>query len=145
MINLAFKHSDMQTFMKKMVFALCILVGILVSAIIILRLSGVVQYYVIKSGANEPNISVGSKVFATNLKKPHVRDFICFSAIDNETGKKELVIFRLCATAGDTVQIKKGDLFVNGKYADANTILYRQFIIAKNMKASIDFFSKSHS
>ena len=83
----------------------------------ILRMTKTLQFYVLPSDSNEPTLQEGAYLFATNLREPERKDFICFDYQSPEHGP-QLFMKRLCGMPGDTVEIKKGVLFVNGKNAD---------------------------
>jgi signal peptidase I len=103
--------------MKKIYLRLLATASILFSVAVILMFSGVLKMFTISSNANEPNQMMGSRIFITNLKSPKVNDFICFEFTDPVFGKA-IRTYRLCATEGDVIEIRKGVLFRNGKNAD---------------------------
>jgi|GEM_PF-573970 len=98
----------------------------------LLRLFGILDMYSIPTGANTPTIRPGSIIFATNLIKPQRNNFICFKANHFFTGVREQYVSRLVATAGDSVEIKDGVLFINGNNADAGLPLYHTWLVPDN-------------
>ncbi|MEO5892728.1 MAG: signal peptidase I [Ferruginibacter sp.] len=103
--------------MKKIFKFPLIVLGFLLLLWSVARLTNIFQYYNSPTPANEPTIKQGSKFFASNLISPEKLDFICFYADDLNMGK-QLRTFRLCGMEGDLVEIKNGDLFVNGQPLD---------------------------
>lgn len=93
--------------------------------------SFIVQAFKIPSGSMIPTFNVGDRIFVnkfiygakvpfTNFRLPAVRepgrgDIIVF--ISPEDPKKDFVK-RLIATGGQTVEIKDGKLYIDGKHAD---------------------------
>ena len=128
--------------MRKIFFALFGIFGVLLATFIVFRMAGLIQYFVCPSRANEPNISAGAHLFATNMKQPALYDFICFAAINAEKTKGELLIYRLCAKGGDTVQIKDGVLTVNGIKTDKKIQLYGQFVLTRGDYAKLKTIDK---
>ncbi len=76
----------------------------------------VVQPFYIPSGSMEPTLMPGDRVLVTKFiyrfVKPKPGDIIVFIA-PNGDGRD--FIKRIVATGGDTVEVKEGRLFVNGK------------------------------
>jgi signal peptidase I len=113
--------------------------GIILLLIVVLRLTGVVSYYVVSTPVNEPNIRSGSRCFFTVFKKPSQGDFVVFknsysdSVINNYALEKKYgqhYIFRFCANENDIIEMKQAILFVNGKNADEQRNLYHYYLIA---------------
>ena len=75
------------------------------------------QPFVAGSAANEPTIKTNSRIITSKTLTPKRFDFICFRAQDEKTGAFTAV-FRLCGMPGDTVEIRRGELHVNGIHAD---------------------------
>jgi signal peptidase I len=94
------------------------------------------QKFKVPSGANEPTIKKGSYIYVSNLLKPNRFDFICFKSKNPQMGEYTAV-FRLCGLEGDTVEIKEGDLYVNGPLADKTFNLMNQYVILKSEFAKI--------
>ena len=88
------------------------------------RFTGVFQFYDIPTGSMEPALPVGKKILATNLKSPKRNSIILFTRRINErfendpNGKKSTFCSRLIAVGGDTLQIKGGYAYINGRLAD---------------------------
>src|SRR5688572_1722741 len=93
------------------------------------RVTGALQFYNIPTGAMEPTIKVGQKIFTTNLKSPERNDIIVYSMKVNDRhepdplGKTYQYCKRLIATGGDTLQIINGHAYINGNLADDTTKL----------------------
>ena len=81
--------------MRKFWIGLAILGGFILVLWVVGRLTGMLQFYNIPVGSNEPTINVGDKIFASNLKEPRLLDFICFQHVDPFENKKAIYVFRL--------------------------------------------------
>lgn len=117
--------------MKKLGIVLSGIAAVIVGLFIILRLSGAIQYFIVPTGANEPNIKIGAHIFATSFKKPHLHSFICFAVVNQHTQKDEIYVSRICGMEGDTVEIRNGLLTVNGNYTDTSIKLCREYLVPK--------------
>jgi len=73
--------------------------------------------YTVPSDANEPGLKQNSEILVSGTRQPKRFDFICFNNEVENIGKF-IAVFRLCGLGGDRIEIKNGDLFVNGKTAD---------------------------
>lgn len=114
---------------------LAIVFGVILIIWVPLRVTKTLEFYNTASPANEPTIKTGTKVFTSNLKKPKRHDFICFHP-QKEGFEKEVWFFRICGLSGDTVEMRNGDLFVNGQYADHLLNIAHSYIISnKDFKA----------
>lgn len=80
---------------------------------------GLFRMFSISTSSSEPNIKMGSRVLVSNLVSSEVGDMIVFSNTDS-LPKVNYFVFRLSGQSGDTIQIKKGVMFVNGKNIDKN-------------------------
>lgn len=105
----------------------CIFVGIWIVA----RLTGALQWFAISTASDAPTLKVGSNLFATNLKKPARLDFICYKAYDSASKRYDTYIHRLCAIAGDKVEIKDGLLYVNNDRIDSAINLCQQYFVSQ--------------
>lgn len=102
----------------------------------ILRLSNMLQFYHLPTGSNEPAMQEGSYIFATNLAEPSREDFICFR--HRENGEDQGIwVFRLCGMPGDTLEIKEGVLYVNGKNVDEKLNLKLNHIVSRQAIQSL--------
>lgn len=117
--------------MKKQVRILLFLLLFLVVSYQILALFGVFIVYKNPTTANEPNLKYNSKFVASNLVKPSLGDFICFTDDDKEFGEM-IKVFRLCGLENDIVELKNGTLFVNGVNFDKNLSLIHFYKVDKN-------------
>ncbi|WP_298422053.1 signal peptidase I [uncultured Kordia sp.] len=100
-----------------------------------LKFSGVLVLYAIPSSSSEPTIKTGSFILATNLKTPKRGDVITFIFKDRlqpDSPIQELsYIFRLTAVANDTLEIKKGIVYVNGKNVDTQLTLKHSYLLSQ--------------
>lgn len=124
---------------RKILPAFGILFALFFLTLLIARFTGMLQYYKIPTIANEPSIKQNEKVFTSNLKDPLPKHFITFKSeyIDSVNSiyfpgynKGVHYLYRLCAAAGDVVQMKNGLLFVNNKNFDEELDLKNQYKIS---------------
>ena len=127
---------------------------ILLSLILALGLRyGVVTVGNIPSESMVPTLNVGDKViaFRTYLVKPTRGDIVVFSPNPEQGDEYQLWIKRLIGLPGDKVQIKKGKVYINGKYLEEpyvkNNLDYtrtfivpedRYFVLGDNRGNSLD-------
>lgn len=98
--------------MNKVTQFTVIIFGSIVIILFGCNIFGFFKFYSSGTTANEPNLSLNSKFFVSNLLEPKKGDFIGFEWNDERLGNHNR-IYRLVATEGDIVEIKKGILFVN--------------------------------
>lgn len=101
----------------------------------ILKFTGAVVLYSIPSSGSEPALKAGSYVLSTNLKTPKRGDLITFILKDRlnyDLPYQELsYISRLCGVANDTIEIKKGILYVNSENFDQQYELKHSYILTQ--------------
>jgi signal peptidase I len=114
---------------------LVIIASIIIGLAIIGRITGAFRMYSIPSGANEPTLKQGGFFIASNLKTPKLFDFIYYKAETKELGKF-IAVSRVCGMEGDVVEIRNGDLYINGKPADSNMNLQNEYKLSKNTFAT---------
>lgn len=100
------------------------LVGLWVAA----RLTNALQYYTTPTLSNEPTLKYGERFFASKLITPKRGDFIAYYP---EVPGSEHTVFvhRLCGLPGDTVEVRRGELYVNGRDADAGRTLAHHYAL----------------
>ncbi|MBL7879589.1 MAG: signal peptidase I [Chryseobacterium gambrini] len=104
---------------KHKIFNKVLLTGsFIVTLLIIAKLSGVLQYAYVPQAGGEPNIKKNSFVFITNILPYEKFKLLVYNQNENEFGKGAYV-HRLVGVAGDRIQIKNGELFVNNKFSDS--------------------------
>lgn len=120
---------------RKWLLTLLIPLPVLFILFIAARLTGGFQIYRIPTPSNEPTIMPGRIVFTSIFKKPVSGDFIAYksenkdSLLPEDYGSTHL--HRLIAKEGDSIQMKDGVCFVNGKNTDFNRNLLHNYIIDK--------------
>jgi signal peptidase I len=108
-------------------------------ALVVARLTGMLQFYRIPTTSMKPTLEVGANIITSNLVKPETGDVVIFSRISDQfdgvenPGQKITCTFRLVAKGGDKLQIKNGLVYINGRYADDSTrlIFYYTFPASK--------------
>lgn len=124
--------------MKKYQIILISVFGALVLLILIGRLTNALQYYSVPTRSNEPTFKTGSHFFASNLLKPDRFNFICYKTSAPEY-EKQTWFHRICGMPGDTVEIRNGDLFVNGISSDGSLNLKKLYVIPYAIAVNLDF------
>ncbi len=100
----------------------------------VVRWTGVIQTYHASTSVNEPTISTGSMIMGSNLKDPKRGDFIFYRP---DSVSNEIYIHRICAIGGDTLLIKDGVVYINGKNFDINLNLKRVYSIPTGIALSL--------
>lgn len=67
--------------------------------------------------SSEPSLRPGRFFLTTRIKKPGRLDLISYRAVLPQSGLT-ILTHRLCGLPGDTVELKAGELYVNGQEAD---------------------------
>ncbi len=97
---------------------------------IFLKFTGILNLYRIVSYANKPTININSRLLVSNILGIDVGDFAVFNQKVNESGAW---IFRVVAVENDTVEIKNGTVFRNGKNFDRNLKLVHLYKIPRGL------------
>lgn len=127
--------------MKKWLRWTLVFIGILAILWVAGRFSGAFANYTCGSAANEPTLPMGSTIFVSNLKSPQRFDFICVRA-EMEPMGKFTAVYRLCGIEGDRIEIRDGNLFVNGENVDGQfNIMYRYAIPQQQFSSYTQFFN----
>lgn len=117
---------------KGLLFSIVALIVLLFVA----RFAGVFQFYDIPTGSMEPTLPVGKKILGTNLKNPKRNSIVLFARRINErfendpNGKKSIFCSRVIAMGGDTLQIKNGYAYINGRMADDTAQLKFPYVLS---------------
>ena len=117
---------------KGLLFSIVALIVLLFVA----RFTGVFQFYDIPTGSMEPMLPVGKKILATNLKNPKRNSIILFTRringrFENDpNGKKSIFCSRLIAMGGDTLQVKNGYAYINGRMVDDTAQLKFPYVLS---------------
>ena len=98
-----------------------VLIWIVEIALVILLAAGVSSFFcrsiVVQEGSMEPTLKAGDRALinsaAYKLSSPRRGDIVVFRAADD--AKSSLHIKRVIGLPGETVQIKKGKVYINGK------------------------------
>ncbi len=116
--------------MKKILIKLGAVLSILTSLLIVARIVGFYEVYTIPTTSNEPGMHPGDIYFATPLIEAEKGDFIAFCCKNFLSNKKqEVYVSRLRAVTGDTVEVRKGDFFLNGQNKDAGQALGAAYLV----------------
>jgi len=107
-----------------------IVISIIIVLYFLLSLTGIFKTYKSPTTSNEPNLKLNSWFYATNLIEPKIGDFVCYENENPQFGKQTRV-HRLCGNEEDTIEIKDGLVYLNGKNLDENTELIHNYKIAQ--------------
>ncbi|MBL7811161.1 MAG: signal peptidase I [Bacteroidetes bacterium] len=122
--------------MKKPLHKYFIAFGVLLLLVFILRIAGVWNLYRIPTPGNEPNLHPGDYLICAGWLSPQRGKYLIFyrpvQAGDEAVGR-EVYIQRLVGLPGDEVEIKNGNLFINGHSEMRNYRLNRAFVIADSV------------
>lgn len=103
--------------------------------------------------SNEPAIKKGERIFTTNLKEPELYRFIAFTSAYEDSvlaqysdsySKGAAYLYRLCGKGGNTLEMKNGVLFVDGKNFDDTLNVKNSYLLnAKAFDEVIDEADKN--
>jgi signal peptidase I len=109
----------------------------IVTLLTVLHFTYVLRMFSFSSSSNSPTIPPHQVVVTSKLKKTKLLDFIVFK---NITPKDSSVsVLRVCGLPGDSVEIRNGDLFVNGKLVDSTLTLSHSYIVSPKDTAGLNF------
>ncbi len=96
--------------------------------------TAVVEAFVIPSGSMEPTLQVGDRVLGNKFwfwfAAPHRRDIVIFSPPASAELAAGALIKRVVAVEGDVVEVRDGQVFVNGKAVTESYVKERpQYIL----------------
>ena len=104
-----------------------VVITLIVLFLIIVKSTGLFNWYNMVTHTMEPTIQQGSSVFISNIPEIRNNDIIIF---ENEDFPGP-VVFRAVGKEGDTVEIKNGVVFLNGQQEDQKKTL-GQYKVPKN-------------
>ena len=105
-----------------------VIIVAVIALMITLRQTYVLQTFRFNSNANAPTIGAQKMVFTSIKKKPKLFDFIVFR---NTTQPGAPVwMSRVCGMAGDSIEMRRGELFVNGRPVDSSLTLSHSYLVS---------------
>jgi len=118
--------------MKKKLIIIIIIIGVIQ---FILWAFDILRFYNYPTSANEPNLKMGSRFIMSSVVDYKKLDFVCFK-VKSDTSTYE-VAMRLVGFPNDTIEIRRGDLFVNNRDIDKELNLRKQYIVYKSYFDSV--------
>ncbi|TDX00713.1 signal peptidase I [Dinghuibacter silviterrae] len=115
--------------MKKRYWLAAALAAIVVCWVV-LRVTGVIQFYKVSTTSNEPTLRIGKYFFAGRWAKPKRFDFVLYMGKAPGDETKTKWIHRLCGLPGDTLEIRGGILYINGNSPDSSLSLARMYCVS---------------
>ncbi|MDO1502554.1 signal peptidase I [Winogradskyella maritima] len=115
--------------MKKPLKITLIFIGIIFSLYFILNWTGIFKVYDYQSTSNFPTLKQNSNLILSNLVAPKNGDFICYFNEKNVLTKT--AVNRVCGKENDTVEIRYGKLFINGRNFDKELDLTHFYVLSK--------------
>ncbi|MDO7854739.1 signal peptidase I [Hymenobacter convexus] len=94
------------------------------------RLTHAFDFYQTPSNANAPTFIIGDQFFISRWVKPERLDFIAYRSSLPEDGPT-VFSHRLCGLPGDTVELRRSRLFVNGQDLDLGLQLVHHYALAR--------------
>jgi signal peptidase I len=95
------------------------------------RLTNTFQLYVVVTPGNLPTLPVGKRFLASRFVTPERLDFIAFRPnYPGSNGTEGPWFHRVCGLPGDTVELRRGRLLVNGQNLDAQLNVAQHYAMA---------------
>lgn len=88
------------------------------------RLLGWWALFNVQSISQMPDMAPGSLFIAGNLKSPAAGRLILFHHFDSLLQQKSIFVFPCVATGGDTIQLRAGRCYVNGRLVDDSSKIW---------------------
>lgn len=101
------------------------------------RLTGAIQWYHVPSDSMFPTIHSGDHIFVSNLKEPKQSDIVAFTALHPSLNFRETYVSRLVGMPGDSVEIEKGVLFINGVSPDKDFSLAFNYLVPGDLRQKL--------
>lgn len=123
--------------MTKLLSGLAIAFGVLFWFWVVGRLTNTLQLYNAPTVTNAPAIARGALLLASPLVKPSRLDFIVYrTEVSGSQGS--IWMHRLCGMPGDKVEIRNGQLYVNGADVDQGLELAHHYKMSRSYYRALD-------
>ena len=116
-------------------YLILLMVAILIIVIYIGgRITGALQFYNYPTSSMEPSIPTGTRLIISNLKKPKLGDIVVFWKTAGEKERlpqstKQIFAFRIVGLQGDSIEIRKGLVYINNKMIEDSSKLFFSYSI----------------
>jgi signal peptidase I len=141
----AIRFSGFQIFrMSRKLKISLIFIGSLIVLFAIARITNILQLYKASSSANYPTLKPGQWFFASSIVKPKRFSLICYRWNDDQNGS-HVRVHRLCGVEGDTVEMRDGELLINGKHIDSNIDVAHLYFLNEPELEKVKQFENSNN
>ncbi len=100
------------------------------------RLTFTFRFFSATGSASPPSLGPGRFFFASSLKKPRRFNHLCYRVMTPEAGPV-IRTHRLCGIPGDTIELRAGILYVNGREEDKDLSLMHVYKIDKKDSSAV--------
>jgi signal peptidase I len=112
--------------MRNLLLSLVVICGLALGALVALRVTGELHTYRVSFGAMEPTLSPGDEFCAERLsylfRKPRRGDVVVFTTVGiwgisqpKPSQQASTFFFRIAGLPSDNLEVKYGELYINGK------------------------------
>jgi len=113
-----------------------VIIGLVVIALAVaLYFTNILKVLSFDSESNAPTIPAGHIVLTSRLQKPKLFDFIAFH--NTSQAGAPVWLLRICGMPGDSVEIRNGDLLINGQTVDSALTLSHSYLLQKKDTAGL--------
>ncbi|WP_109699284.1 signal peptidase I [Chitinophaga deserti] len=105
----------------------------LIGVFFVARITKALEFYTVAVPSNYPTLKEGQLLVASKLSKPERGKFLLYNAVNPDNGEKGIWIFRIIGMPGDVLEIRAGDVYLNGQRAKDSAFAQYMFYIHKDL------------